>query len=62
MKKDIMKDIIKDDKHNKKIEKIIEYAKKLRISILEMVYNAKSRTYRRKYVYSRYTFCYHAGF
>lgn len=49
-------------KDNGKIDKIREYAKKLRINILNMVYNAKSRTYRRKYVYSRCTFCYNARF
>ena len=49
-------------KNDGKIEKIREYAKKLRINILNMVYNAKSRTYRRKYVYSRCTFCYNARF
>ena len=49
-------------KNDGKIDKIREYAKKLRINILNMVYNAKSRTYRRKYVYSRYTFCYNARF
>ena len=49
-------------KDDEKIEKIREYAKKLRINILNMVYNAKSRTYRRKYVYSRCNFCYNARF
>ena len=49
-------------KNDGKIDKIREYSKKLRINILNMVYNAKSRTYRRKYVYSRYTFCYNARF
>ena len=49
-------------KDDEKIEKIREYAKELRINILNMVYNAKSRTYRRKYVYSRCTFCYNARF
>ena len=36
------KNIIKDNDYNYKIEKIKEYAKSLRISILNMVYNAKS--------------------
>lgn len=49
-------------KNDGKIDNIREYAKKLRINILNMVYNAKSRTYRRKYVYSRCTFCYNARF
>lgn len=36
------KDIMKDNGYNYKIEKIKEYAKSLRINILNMVYNAKS--------------------
>ena len=36
------KNIMKDNGYNYKIEKIKEYAKSLRISILNMVYNAKS--------------------
>ena len=36
------KDIMKDNSYNNKIEKIKEYAKSLRINILNMVYNAKS--------------------
>ena len=36
------KDIMKDNDYNYKIEKIKEYAKSLRISILNMGYNAKS--------------------
>ena len=36
------KNIMKDNDYNYKIEKIKEYAKSLRISILNMVYNAKS--------------------
>ena len=39
-------------KDDGKIDKIREYAKKLRINILEMVYNAGSRTYWWKYVNS----------
>ena len=36
------KNIMKDNGYNYKIEKIKEYAKSLRINILNMVYNAKS--------------------
>ena len=36
------KNIMKDNDYNYKIEKIKEYAKSLRINILNMVYNAKS--------------------